>query len=308
MKYDVSREQINIEGYSPFWFVNEVSEKYQRDPFVLPFVQRKGGICPVHPDTFKDLGLRLQSLAGGKFVYPTSSFRTVYDPEENCCYKVPILRRITRGLRNLPHKELWRSEEAKRRLSEVDCENFSYLPEEVHPDENPRFNHIVRSMPDADVFPWFYAIKSQNFDGEFMERVAKNIVSSWLTFASNGLLLEYHTQNILVDGDTNLYYRDLSDVRSMDGVLRPSYADIGLEDMLSTIFDRTVCRQNLDHMFRYDEKLGDGGKARIKEFIGESIRMSGLKFPDYSMDFPKNSPERVPQKTDLTWWRDFTSS
>jgi hypothetical protein len=260
----------------------------------------------VHPDTFSDLRLDPAEITVEKGVYPTSSFRTVYCPQENSCYKLPLLRRITRGVRDLPARDLQRSQAASNLLSKHRFEGFEFLPEECHFSEDPSFNYIVRRMPKRDCFPWFYVIASQRFGREFELFAASQIIKSWMFFASRGLLLEFHTQNLLVDRNANIYYRDLSDVRSLgDAVLRPSYAD-NLEcegELLAAVFDRTVCKQNLDHLFRYSKKLGENDRIHLKQLIQSQTREYGLPFPCYSMDFPKESPERVPAKTSLVSWR-----
>jgi hypothetical protein len=307
--YDIQKEYINIEGYSPFCHINEVSPKYQRDPFQLPFVHKYSEERPVHPDTFHDLGLNEKDVIKSKIVFPTSSFRTVYDPEHDLCYKLPLLRRITRSMRNLPPKELQRSERASVFLSQHPFEKFKFLPEKCHPAEDPNFNYIIREMPEQECFPWFYVIRSQKFSSSFEMDCMLQIIRSWMFLASKGVLLESpHTQNILVDASSTVYYRDLSDVRVIqDPVLRPSYYDsLSCEgEALSAIFDRTVCNQNLDHLFRYSQKLGTKERKTIKDLIESEIQKYELPFPNYSLDFPHNKPERVPQRVALVSWRDF---
>jgi len=305
MKYGVLREYINIEGYSPFCHVNEISPAYQKTPFMLPFVLRNGRVCPVHPDTFHDLGLDKSEIVAERMVYPTSSFRTVYDPKQNVFLKVPVLRRITRGIRDLPNRELIRSNRAGELLSKIPFEGFSFMPEECHFADDPNFNYIKRRLPNKELLPWFYVISSQKFDKEFELNCVDKIIRSWMFYASKGLLLEYHTQNILVSPNAELCYRDLSDVRSAtDLVLSPDKpSDLG--DMLATVFDRAVCNQNLNHLFRYDKRLTQSDRNSIKALIASEIAYYGLPFPAYSMDFPKDSPKRVAQKIDLVDWRDF---
>ena len=308
MVYDVQKEYINIEGYSPFSHINEVSPKYQFQAFKMPFVLRSKEKRPVHPDTFSDLGLSQDEIVDEIIVSPTSSFRTVYDSKKNICYKVPLLRKITRVTRDLPAEELKISERATELLSDYQFDGFNFLSEDCHFAEDPVFNYIQRKMPEGDFFPWFYAIASQEFDSKFEVDTASQIIRSWMFFASKGIFLEYHTQNILVDENSNLRYRDLSDVRAdEDSVLRPSYANgpNSMEIMLATKFDRAVCNQNLDHLFRYSQKLKDREKNTLKELIKAEIDKYDLPFPDYSMDYPKNSTERVPEKKELVWWRNF---
>lgn len=303
MKYDVRREYVNISGYSPFCHVNEVSPEYRTSPFMLPFVFR-GSAKPVHPDTFRDLGLSNDESVGEVEVYPTASFRTVYEPRMNVCYKLPLLRKITRGVRSLPNGELRRSQAASEILSKNRLKGFSFLGEECVYDSDENFNYIVRKMPEG-YFPWFYAIASGEFGREFELEAASKIVSSWMHYASLGIFLEYHTQNLLVNEKCEICYRDLSDVRTLNGALRPSYCD-ALEkesDMLAMIFDRTVCSQNLDHLFRYDRRLGEGDRKSMAELIASEIKELGLAFPNYSLDFPHDRPERTPMKTGLTRWR-----
>ena len=297
-KYDYTKEYINIENYSPFSFINEVSAKYRFRPFKMPFVNVEGKEYPVHPDTFTDLSLNKKDVAREIKVFPTSSFRTVYFPDENICYKVPVLRKITRGIRNLSNKSLRRSEEAGKALKKTECDNFSFLEEECFYGPKEEFNYIKRRMPDVDIFPWFFVVKSQKFDKEFLMKAIENIIKTWMFFASNDIYLEYHTQNILVDEKADIYYRDLSDVRSTSvEILKPSYLKTAKdgEEILSVVFDRTVCRQNLDHVFRYDTILGNDLKGKIKDTIKYYIGRYDLKFPPYSMDFPV--------RTGLVEWR-----
>lgn len=308
MIYDIQREYQNIEGYSPFSHINEVSPEYQKNSFRMPFVFRSLENRPIHPDTFADLGLKNAEITDEKIVFPTSSFRTVYDPEQNICYKVPLLRRITRGLRDLSAVELQRSQRASELLSKHKFEGFAFLEEECHPAEDPNFNYIKRIMPKKECFPWFYVIASQDFDKDFEIKTTERMIKSWIFLASKGIFLEYHTQNLLADNNSEIYYRDLSDVRACeDSVLRPSYADkkSGVEEILATVFDRALCNQNLDHLFRYDKRLGEKESRGIKDLIEHEIKKYNLPFPDYSMDFPKDKPERIPEKTKLVWWRDF---
>lgn len=307
-KYDVRREYINISDYSPFCHINEVSPQYHSLEFMLPFVSRYSEKRPVHPDTFMDMGLDSKEIVEEKIAYPTSSLRTLYCPEDEVFYKLPILRKITRGLRNLPKKELMRSEKAGEILSGLHFEGFNFLREECHYADDENFNYIRRDLPVTETFPWFYIIKNHGFDADFEMACIENIIKTWMFFASNDVFLEYHTQNILVDGGSNIYYRDLSDIRSSkEPILRSSYFSSmsGVGELLSAIFDRTVCKQNLDHFFRYDTKVCAPGKIKIKKLIESEIEKYSLPFPDYSMDFPKDSPERIPQRTELTYWRKF---
>jgi hypothetical protein len=310
MRYDVQKEYVNIADYSPFCHVNEISPQYQRDPFMILFVNMFGKERPVHPDTFHDLRLNEKDIVKKKLVFPTSAFRTVYEPGENVCYKVPVLRRITRSLRDLPKKELLRSEEASSLLSLTRFEGFDFLPEKCHPADDPNFNFIVRTMPKEDYFPWFYVISSQKFSKKFEMNCAKNIIRSWMFYASEGIFFEsFHTQNILVNQNADVLYRDLSDVRTMpkkaDSVLVPSYYKSlsGLDEFLAIAFDRSVCKQNLDHLFRYSKKLNGEDKKEIKNIIKSEIRKYNLPFPSYSMDYSKDKPLRTPERIPLIDWR-----
>jgi hypothetical protein len=311
-KYNVKNEYINIEQYSPFCHINEVSPQYQTEPFDLLFIDRFSRIIPVHPDTFSDLGLTQSEIVDRKLVYPTSAFRTVYEPEENICYKVPLLRKITRSIRGLTEKELLRSERAAVLLASCPFPMFYFLAERCYYCDDQNFNYIERLMPETECFPWFYVIRSQKFDRDFEMKCVAGIISSWMYYASKNIIFEsYHTQNILVDSDANIYYRDLSDVRSSskadaDFVLLPSYYDQlkGFGDLLSLSFDRSVCKQNLDHLFRYDRKLGDKERQIIKELISSEIAKYNLPFPDYSLDYLQESAGRMPKKTALTDWRE----
>lgn len=314
MKYDVYKEYINIDNYSPFAHINEVSEKYKKSSFSLPFIEIFSEERPIHPDTFDDLGLEDKDIVRKVIVFPTSSFRTVYNPEQNICYKLPILRKITRSIRSLSYKEIERSERAGVLLSTHQFNGFGFLPERGHKAPDPNFNYIVRVMSETECFPWFYVIKSQQFNIDFEMRCMFQIIKSWMFLASKGIFLESpHTQNILVDNECNVYYRDLSDVRVVnvfderDLVLLPSYygTSYDLGDVLSVIFDRAVCNQNLNHLFKYSKKLGDKEKGLIKELINSEIERYQLPFPNYSMDFPKDIPERIPQKVELVFWRKF---
>ena len=298
--YNVNREYVNIENYSPFCRVNEVSPKYQRDPFRLPVVRTAVIFfpVPVHPDTFNDLQLNPVDIVEERDVFPTSSFRTVYDPYDNLFLKLPILRRITRGLRDLPYIQLDRSRRATEMLTKFPLQGFSFLPEECHYAASPNFNFIKREIPDADLYPWFYVIKTRCFDKKLDLACAINIIRSWLFYASHRIFLEYHTQNILVDPQGDLYYRDLSDVNGS----RPKV----LEEMLALVFDRTVCSQNIDHLFRYRPDWGSKEQEIIKDVIKEEIAGRALPFPNYSMGFPSDATERIPVKISLSSWRDFS--
>jgi hypothetical protein len=220
-------------------------------------------------------------------VAPTSSFRTLYDAEKNICYKVPLLRKITRGIRDLPHKELQRSARGSVLLSGNRFRGFNFLPEKCYYMKDPHFNYIERKMPEGDFSPWFYMIASQKFDEKFEISTASQIIRSWMFFASRGIFLEYHTQNILVDRNSNLLYRDLSDVRENgNSISRPSYVreEDGMETMLAAIFDRAVCNQNLDHLFRYSKKLQNKEKNSLKELIELAFYHAGIEIIDVNKE------------------------
>jgi len=305
MKYDIAKEYVNIKNYSPFCFINEVSSQYQFSPFLLPFIEYGGEVTPVHPDTFFDLKLDPARIVFEKLVYPTSSFRTVFVYDDDLFLKLPLLRKITRGVRDLSRKQLERSELAGKLLGLHPRPDFSFLPEICHYADDDNFNFIERAIANPQIFPWFYAIASRAFGKEFLVNAVKNIISTWMFFASNDLLLEYHTQNILVDAFGKIYYRDLSDVKSFgDNILRPSYFDL-LEckgDLFSLIFDRGVCLQNLDHIVNYGH-FGGNEIAEIKDFINLSAENFGISFPNHSVDFLRDVPERRPQAIDLVSWR-----
>ena len=49
MKYRIKNEYINIDNYSPFSSVNEISEEYKYTKFKLPIVNINNTIVPIHP-------------------------------------------------------------------------------------------------------------------------------------------------------------------------------------------------------------------------------------------------------------------
>ncbi len=302
MKYNIHNEYINIDNYSPFWHVNEVSEEYQKTPFLLPIVNISEKSVPVHPDTFNDLLLNEKSIVRKVKVYPTSSYRTVYEENENVFIKLTLLRNITRGLRNLPNKELDRSIEAGKILEKIQIDRFYYLKEEPHYGEEEVFNYIVRKIEYPDMMPLFYVIKSRYFSKETIQELIKIITDILLQFISKGIYLEFHTQNILVDDLLNIYYRDLSDVRSTKNeTLFPSYyASSTIGEVNSLCFDKTFCSQNLDHIFRY---YTDITKAETKEYIRHLIQRYNIEFPNYSVAFPTDSTERKLVKIELNNYR-----
>ena len=300
-------EHINIDNYSPLCHINEVSKKYQKEPYDLYFIKKDGKDIPIHPDTFEDLNLDKESIVFKRKVYPTSSTRAVYDPEKNICYKLYLLRKITRSIRHLSNKELDRSVIGGKLLSQYTLPNFTYLKEECNYMSDEVYNYIIREMPNVNTYPWFYVIKSQKFSKEFELKCMTRIIQSWMFYASQGIYFESaHTQNYLVDDEANIYYRDLSDIRSLEyEEMTPSYYndlnDLG--EMLSIFFDRSMCNQNLDHLFRYSTKLNDEDFSYIRELILSEIEKYNLPFPDYSMDYAKDKAGHVPEIIEKVKWR-----
>lgn len=300
-------EYINISNYSPFSHINEVSIEYQKKAFMLPFIKKNGNILPVHPDTFSDLNIDRKDIVKEILVYPTSSYRTVYDPENNICYKLVLLRKITRSIRNLPNKELERSMLASKMLNEYKFENFTYLKEDCIFNDDQNFNYIIREMPKVETFPWFYVIASQKFEKDFQLKCITNIIKSWMFFASKGIYFESpHTQNYLVDKNANIYYRDLSDIRNLDyEIMKPSFLEelSSNDEILSIFFDRAICNQNLDHLFRYCQNMNDNDIKFIKDLIINEIKKYNLPFPNYSMDYSKKKKGHIPEKVSKVKWR-----
>ncbi len=307
MIFNPYNEYINISNYSPFSHINEVSPEYQKKSFMLPFIKIEDKILPVHPDTFDDLNLDVNDIAYEILVYPTSSYRTVYDPKNNICYKLALLKKITRSIRNLPSKELNRSLISMELLDKYNFKNFNYLKETCVFNENEIFNYIIREMPKVKTYPWFYVIASQNFSKDFQIKCITNIIKSWMFFASKGIYFESpHTQNYLVDLDANIYYRDLSDIRNLDyEIMTPSfYNDLScIGEMLSVFFDRAICKQNLEHLFRYCVDLDNEDFNYIRNLILSEIKLYNLKFPNYSMDYSKTKSGHIPEKVDKVRWR-----
>lgn len=306
MGYDVEKEYINVDKYSPFYFVNEISPQYQFSPFFLPIVSISNIGCPVHPDMFSDLSLKESDIIDTHYVHPTSSFRTVYYADNNVCYKLPVKRRITRSVRDLSNKALERSETASRLLKQYQHPIFKFLEEECHYNSDPNFNYIIRKMPESKVFPWFCVLKSNEFDVDFVLKTICGIIDVWMFFASNDVYFEMHTQNIMVD-ENIIYYRDLSDVRSISNtILRPSFFERlnDRSELLSIMFDRTVLKQNIELAIRHVPGLFQK-RSEIKRFIREKIEEHKLEFPAYSLDFSVSSQKHVPYKESLTWWRRF---
>lgn len=307
MFFNPYNEYINISNYSPFSHINEVSNEYQNKAFMLPFIKIKDEIIPIHPDTFDDLNLDVNNIVDEILVYPTSSYRTVYDPMNNSCYKLALLRKITRSIRNLPNKELNRSLISMELLSKYNFSNFTYLKEKCFFNENEDFNYIIREMPEVKTYPWFYVIASQKFSKDFQLKCMTNIIKSWMFFASKGIYFESpHTQNYLVDLNANIYYRDLSDIRNLDfEIMTPSfYNDLSCDgEMLSVFFDRAICNQNLEHLFRYCTDMDENDFIYIRNLILSEIKTYNLEFPDYSMDYSKSKSGHVPEKVEKVRWR-----
>ncbi|EKE29534.1 MAG: hypothetical protein ACD_2C00153G0005 [uncultured bacterium (gcode 4)] len=306
MRYNIGLEYINIENYSPFCHINEMSLEYRYSPFQMPFILHQNIEVPVHPDTFEDLKLSKKDIIYTKEVHPTSSFRTVFLEDENIFLKVPLLRNITRWLRDLPAKQVLRAHYAAGLLEDNKCVGFDFLREEWKLFEDERYNFIKRTIPDTRLYPLFYIIKSQDFEIEFILRVMKNIISTWAYYASQDIYLEYHTQNILIDDNANIHYRDLSDIKSYsDSMIKASFIKYLPEkkDFNSLIFDRAICNQNFDFILKYHPEIREY-IPEIKSYIRSSIEKYGLNFPsDYSYDFDYANPERIPERTTLVSWR-----
>lgn len=299
MKYQIKNEYINIDNYSPYSHINGVSDKYQNQVFKLPIVNINNSIVPIHPDTFNDLKVDIKNILFYVDVYPTASFRTVFYREKNIFIKLPLLRQITRGIRDLPKKELDRSKLAGELLRKLKINHFNYLEEIPIYNENDNFNYIIRKIPDKNIIPLFTIIRKKSLSQKKMIILMKRLIDIWLEIASKGIFLEFHTQNILIDKDLNIYYRDLSDVRSYKYHLLSSYVSTEC-DLMTLSFDKTFCEQNLEHIFRYYKELD---KKIIVQYIKEKINYYQLTFRDYSLTFSKNSKERIPIKVTKTKYR-----
>ena len=90
---------------------------------------------------------------------------------------------------------------------------------------------------------------------------------------------------------------------------RPIWVTEGISssDTAACTFDRAVCRQNLDHVFRYSQVLNDRHRSELKDFLREKIREFDLSLPSYSMDFSPELPDHTPVRREITWWRDFSA-
>ena len=299
MKYNINNEYINIDNYSPFSHVNEVSSIYRSDSFLLPIVNVNDSIVPVHPDTFSDLRLKEIQVLFYIKVYPTASYRTVYYKEKNIFIKLPLMRKITRGIRNLPRKELDRAKLANELLDNINIKYFDFLREIPIYNEDENYNYIIRRIPDKKLTPLFTLIKKQEISSKRMVLIIKRMIDIWLELASNNIYLEFHTQNILVDSDNNIYYRDLSDVRSIKYNIKPSYS-ITDNDLMTLSFDKTFCTQNLKHIFNYYKDIK---KDEIVEYIKSKIKYYNLSFPDYSLMYDLHDSKRIPVKVEKIDYR-----
>lgn len=299
MKYKIKNEYINIDNYSPFCHINEVSDAYKYNKFLLPIVKVGDNVVPIHPDTFDDLKIAKENILYHIEVYPTASFRTVYYKDKNIFIKLPITRNITRGIRTLPNEELIRAKKALTVLKEIKIEHFYILEEIPVFNNDDRFNFIIRKLPNKKVVPLFTIIKRRSLSSKKMMFLIERMIDIWLSLATKGVFLEFHTQNILIDKHLNVYYRDLSDVRSIKFNIKPSY-NIEEVDLMTLSFDKTFCEQNLSHIIRYYDKLD---LTKIKKYIKTKIEYHGLKFPNYSLGFSQEKKERIPIRKKLSIYR-----
>ena len=307
--YNPKHEQINIDNYSPLSYINNVSKVYQHDAFLMPYIEINGKTIPIHPDMLDDLNISRDEVVKYELVYPTSSFRTVYSSDKNVCYKLPLLRQITRSIRNMPNKELRRSEIAQEELSKHSFSKFTYLNEKCVYGEKEIYNYIIREMPKKKIYPWFYCIVSGSFSKEFMIECIENMVKIWMYYASLGIYFESaHTQNFLVDDEANIYYRDLSDIRILEyDIMTPSYINElkSKGEMHSIFFDRSICEQNIEHFIRYCEDITEEDIEYIKSVINREIEKYNMEFPNYSMNYDKNREGHHPINTKLVRLRNY---
>ena len=299
MRYKIKKEYINIDNYSPFSHINEVSEIYKYNNFLLPIVNINNTIVPIHPDTFSDLKISKNNILYYIEVYPTSSFRTVYYKDKNIFIKLPITRNITRGIRTLSNKELMRSKKALEILKNIKIEHFNVLEEIPIFNSDERFNFIIRKIPNVNIIPLFTIIRRRTLSNKKMLFLIKRMIDIWMFIAKRGVFLEFHTQNILVDKNLNIYYRDLSDVRSIKYNIKPSY-EITEIDLMTLSFDKTFCEQNISHILKY---YSDIDLIKINKYINRRIAYYNLKFPNYSLGFSRTKKERIPIKKELTTYR-----
>ena len=299
MRYRIKNEYINIENYSPFSYVNEVSDEYKYTKFLLPIVIINNSVIPIHPDTFNDLKINRDKILYYIEVYPTSSFRTVYYKDKNIFLKLPITRNITRGIRTLPKKELLRANKANELLKNIKIDCFNFLEEIPIYNTDERFNYIIRKIPDKNITPLFTIIRKKSLSTSRMIVLIKRMINIWLSLAARHIFLEFHTQNILIDSSLNIYYRDLSDVRSIKYNIKPSY-EITEIDLMTLSFDKTFCEQNISHILKY---YSDIDLIKINKYINRRIAYYNLKFPNYSLGFSRTKKERIPIKKELTTYR-----
>lgn len=300
-------EHINIANYSPLSHINNVSPCYQHDAYLLPFINRYNEEIPIHPDTLDDLHISREEVLYYKLVYPTSSTRTVYVFEDNICLKIPVLRQITRSIRDVKNKELNRSKIASTELSKYSYPDFHILKENCKYQKEEIYNYIVREMPDVRIYPWFYLIVSNKYDKKFMLSIISKIVNIWMYYASHGIYFESaHTQNFLVSESGEVYYRDLSDIRILSyDEMKPSYLpELKDEKELHSIFfDRSVLSQNIEHFIRYCKDITDEDILWIKNMINEAIAKYNIPLPDYSMNYDKNREGHHPIQIEKSYLR-----
>jgi hypothetical protein len=303
-KYDCKYEHINITNYSPLAHINNVSNCYKERCFLLPFVDINNKVIPIHPDTLDDFNISRERVLYYKLVYPTSSTRTVYVVEDNIFYKLPVFRQITRSIRDCKNKELKRSEIASLELNNYKYEGFYYLREECIYNEDERYNYIIREVPNKKTYPLFYLIVSNLFSKDKMLELIYKLVDIWCFYASKGIYFEsFHTQNILVSTNLDVYYRDLSDIRILKyDIMKPSYIDElkDISELHSIFFDRSVISQNIEHFIKYREDITDNDINNIRDSIIKCISKYNLEFPDYSMNYDKSREGHHPIKVEKT--------
>lgn len=300
-------EHINIANYSPLSHVNNVSQCYQHDAYLLPFISDGNKEIPIHPDTLDDLNFNRKDVLYYKLVYPTSSTRTVYVLDENICLKIGVQRQITRSIRDVKNKEIERSIIASRELCKYSYPDFTFLEENCILNYNEKYNYIIRKMPNIRVYPWFYLIVTPKYNKEFMINVIDKMVNIWMFYASKGIYFESaHTQNFLVDDNGCIYYRDLSDIRIMEyEIMRPSYMKELKDDLElhSIFFDRSMLSQNIEHFIHYRKDLEQADIDNIKIIIKKAINKYSVKFPDYSMNYDKNREGHHPIQVEKSYLR-----
>lgn len=300
-------EHINIKNYSPLSHINNVSPCYQHDAYLLPYIKDGTKDIPIHPDTLDDLNIKRQDVLYYKLVYPTSSTRTVYVFEDNVCLKIPVLRQITRSIRDVKNKEIERSKIATKELSKYSYPDFKFLEEECILGSQENFNYIIRKMPNTRLYPWFYLIVTKKYSKIFMIDIISKMVNIWMFYASHGIYFESaHTQNFLVDRKGNIYYRDLSDIRILEyEIMKPSYLHELKNDLElhSIFFDRSMLSQNIEHFIRYRDDLTSEDIDNIREIIKTAIIKYKIDFPDYSMNYDKNREGHHPIQVEKSYLR-----